>query len=392
MTGVFERLDKHRTADPADARRGAPGADVREARIEGTVETIVLRRVRLPLHRPFKTSYASFAAFEPILVEVRTREGSVGWGEGHVAPGSSAETREGAWSFAGAMAPSLIGEAVATACAAVQERRAASPVAATALTTAMAMAAYHPLLTGPELRVPLLIPLAAAEPDAIAAEVERCPGAGYRTLKVKVGPDPAASLDRVGRIQKATAGRARLRLDANRAFSRDQGLAFAQALNPDGIELFEQPCRDWDDNAAVAAASPVPLMLDESISTAEDIERAAGLPGIGFCKLKLKRFGSVEALRDGLRLVRALGLRAVLGDGLSSDLGCWMEARLGAGLIFGAGEFNGFLKLTSPLTTPPIGCEDGHLVVPAGHWPTCDPDRLHRAVLEERVLGPPPRG
>lgn len=383
-------------SEPSLSRRdpGRPGGENRgrcaedqDRQRDGTIETIVLRRLRLPLNRPFKTSYACFTEFEPILVEIRAAEGSIGWGEGHVIPGSSVETRAEAWSFALATAPSLIGKPVAAAYATAQDHRARSPVVVTAFTTAMAMATYHPWLAGPELRVPLLVPLAANEADTIAGEVERRLSEGYRTFKVKVGPDPAESLARVRRIQKAAAGRARLRLDANRAFSREQGRAFAQALDPDGIELFEQPCRNWDDNAAVAVASPVPLMLDESISTAADIERAAGLPGVGFCKLKLKRFGSLEALRDGLCLVRSLGLRPVLGDGLSSDLGCWMEARAGADLIFGAGEFNGFLKLVSPLMTPSIGCVDAHLVIPTDSWPTLDPDRLREASLEEHTFG-----
>jgi L-Ala-D/L-Glu epimerase len=38
-------------------------------------------------------------------------------------------------------------------------------------------------------------------------------------------------------------------------------------------------------------------MLDESICGLADIERAANIPNVGFCKLKLKRFGSLDALK-----------------------------------------------------------------------------------------------
>jgi len=54
--------------------------------------------------------------------------------------------------------------------------------------------------------------------------------------------------------------------------------------------LFEQPCHsdDWDANASVAKVSTVPIMLDEPICGLDDIERAADIPNVGFCKLKLK--------------------------------------------------------------------------------------------------------
>src|SRR5437667_5995274 len=45
---------------------------------------LTLRRVRLPLIRPYVLSYRTFTEFEPIIVEVRDGDGRVGWGEGHI--------------------------------------------------------------------------------------------------------------------------------------------------------------------------------------------------------------------------------------------------------------------------------------------------------------------
>ena len=63
------------------------------------LQEIVLRTVRLPLVRPYVLSYRTFTQFEPIIVEVRDGDGRVGWGEGHISPGSSRETRDGGWTF-----------------------------------------------------------------------------------------------------------------------------------------------------------------------------------------------------------------------------------------------------------------------------------------------------
>ena len=74
------------------------------------LQEIVLRTVRLPLIRPYVLSYRTFTEFEPIIVEVRDGDGRVGWGEGHISPGSSTETREGGWTFCREHAAAVIGK------------------------------------------------------------------------------------------------------------------------------------------------------------------------------------------------------------------------------------------------------------------------------------------
>lgn len=348
------------------------------------VTEIVLRRIDLPLVVPYRLSYRTFETFEPIIVEVVSDDGRVGWGEGHISPGSSAETRDGGWAFVNAFAPRFPGMAVADALALVAARWDESKVAATALTTALEMLAGDPRLAlDAPAELPLLTPFNAMDVADVPEEVETRLDQGFRTFKIKVGKDVEADRARVKAIQKAAAGRATLRLDANRAYSREQALDFVRDLSPEGVELFEQPCDsdDWDANAAVAAASPVPLMLDEPICALTDIERAADIPGVGFCKLKLKRFGGLAALEEGLNAVREHGMSPVLGDGLGSELACWMEACVASRTIDNAGEFNGFLKPKLRLFTQPLDFRDGALHLPRDYRPEVD-----RAVLERQTL------
>jgi hypothetical protein len=55
-------------------------------------------------------------------------------------------------------------------------------------------------------------------------------------------------------------------------------------------------------------------MLDEPICGLADIERAADIPNVGFCKLKLKRFGSLDAPKQALEMSRSRILRSFLHD------------------------------------------------------------------------------
>ena len=344
-----------------------------------TIRRVTLRRLRMPLHVPYKLSYRTFEEFEPYLVEIVTTEGRHGFGDGHISPGSSDETREGGWAFSREMASWFAGRTLADAMAHLRSNAARSKVAATAFATAIEATGQSELLAVDEaVRLPLLSPLAGAEPDAIRRELDDVHARGFRTVKIKVGQDLEADLVRVATIQEAGDGRFTFRIDANRAYDEADGCRFASAIDPEGVELFEQPCaaEAWDANAAVARASVVPLMLDEPICSNADIERAATIEGVGLCKLKLKRFGGLAALEESLRLVRSLGMEPVLGDGLGSEVTAWMEACIARSTIRNAGEFNGFLKSSVSLFDEPLRFEDGAITMPAGYRPSLDPDRV----------------
>ena len=359
------------------------------------LQELKLRTIRLPLIRPYVLSYRTFTEFEPIIVEVRDGDGRVGWGEGHISPGSSRETREGGWAFCRDHAAAVIGKDTKEAKAMIAANLAASKVAATAMLTAIEMLEDHPLLTvAREISLPLLTPFNSTTPGEIDQEVEQRLADGFRTFKIKVGKAADDDARRVKVIQRAIAGRATIRLDANRAFSETDACRFATALDPSGIELFEQPCpaEDWEANAKVASVSPVPVMLDEPICELADVERASGIPNVGYCKLKLKRFGGLDLLREALDAVRQSGMEPVLGDGLSSELGCWMEACVASVTIRNAAEFNGFLKPKVRLFAEPLQFAAGDVVLPSAFKPTIDADVLaaHEMACERFALGVTP--
>jgi L-alanine-DL-glutamate epimerase-like enolase superfamily enzyme len=355
------------------------------------LQELTLRTVGLPLIRPYVLSYRTFTEFEPIIVEARDADGRIGWGEGHISPGSSSETREGGWAFCKEHAAALVGKDTTAAKAIIASNMGASKVAATALLTAIEMLEGHPLLRiDREVRLPLLTPFNSSDPKEIIEEVERRLEDGFGTFKIKIGKDADDDGRRVNAIQRAIAGRATMRLDANRAYSEADACRFAVALDPSGIELFEQPCNsdDWEANAKVASVSPVPIMLDEPICALADVERAGGIKNIGFCKLKLKRFGGLDLVREALDAVRAHGMEPVLGDGLGIELGCWMEGCVARVTVRNAGEFNGFLKPKVRLFAEPLQFSAGELVLPSGFRPVIDRDVLaaHETARERFTL------
>ena len=346
-----------------------------------SIHAVTVRVARIPLHTPYRVSGMEFHHFEPIIVEMWDGDGRYGFGEAVISEGYSPESFDDGLRYCRDVAPLLVGKGPDDARALLEAGIADYPTAASTLFSALDVLAGHPLLDVPETtRVPLLDPVHSHDPGALADELEALLDRGFRTLKVKVGFDVEADLERVAAIQRLLDGRAEIRLDANRGFTREEGRRFAAALEPSGIQLFEQPCasEDWDSNAAVARVSTVPVMMDESIYGLEDIDRAAAMEGVGFVKLKLKKLSSVDRLREGLERIRGAGLVPVMGDGVATDICCWLEACVARVTLDNAGEMNGYLKLVEPLFTEPLPFDDGAIVLEPGYRPRPDSERLER--------------
>ncbi len=346
------------------------------------IDALKLRRLRLPLRTPYKLAFGPVTHFDTILVFAEVN-GRAGVGEATILTGYTDETIDGSWARAEAVARTLPGLSTEAATSSIADRLKDAPFTATAFTTAIEMAEGHPALQVAEpTRVPLLAGINATDNDGISAEIEAALAAGFGTLKIKVGFDVERDLARVRYIQDRNAGRAQLRIDANQGYDREVGCRFASEVDPADIELLEQPCPadDWEGLEAVARVTRVPLMLDESIYNEADIERAARI-GAAFVKLKLMKFVGLSALEQGLVRIRELGMEPVLGNGVAGDIGCWMEACVGARQIRNAGEMNGFLRPTAPLACPPLKVEEGAMALLPDGAP-----RLDEAALEQVTL------
>jgi hypothetical protein len=76
----------------------------------------------------------------------------------------------------------------------------------------------------------------------------------------------------------------------------------------------------------------------------------------------------------------------VLGDGVSLEIGCWMEACVAVHTIDNAGEMNGFLKARDRLFANPLPFAGGALRLPAAYWPEIDREVLRLHTLSQTTL------
>lgn len=355
------------------------------------LEKLTLYRLCVPLWTPYRLAFGPVENFDTIIVEAVDAQGNAGVGEATVLTGYTDETIDESWRVARQFAAELIHHDREGARPAIIQLGTKFPFTATAFGTALEMLAGSELLQLPgAAAVPLVGLLQARNEDAMRTEFQQLLDAGYRTLKVKVGFDVARDSEMLKSVQRVVQGRARIRVDANQGYSAEQGMAFARALDPAGIELFEQPCAagDWEAHLAVARVSPVPMMLDESIYGLADIEKAAALKAAAYIKVKLMKLVTLDALVQAIGRIKALGMQAVLGNGVACDPGCWMEACIAARHIDNAGEMNGFLKARAPLLRERLVFRDGAIVLDPGYRAGLDMENVGRYRVDSLVCTP----
>jgi o-succinylbenzoate synthase len=143
--------------------------------------------------------------------------------------------------------------------------------------------------------VPCNATLVAGPPVAVAAEAKRWAERGFETFKLKVGVP--GDVGQVETVRAAVGQRARLRVDANGAWSPQEAVLRLTAMERHGIELAEQPAADLEDLSAVRNQTAIPIAADESVAGVDDARRARELGACQLATVKLAKVGGFASAR-----------------------------------------------------------------------------------------------
>jgi len=341
------------------------------------IEAVELRRVRLPLVRPFVTSAGSTTARSSLLVRILTDEGE-GWGECAALddPLYASEYLDAAHQVTrDHLVPRLLagGEVGADGVARLMGPVRGHPMAKAALEMAALDAELRAAgrslasrLGGTRSHVDCGVVVGVAPSlDALLDEVARYVADGYRRVKLKV--HPGADVDQVAAVRERFSDLA-LQVDANGAYSVDQWPLLA-ALDPFDLLMVEQPVAvdDLLGSAEVARRIRTPVCLDESITSAAAAATALALGACSVVNLKPGRVGGLlEAVRVHDVCVTA-GVPVWCGGMLETGLG--RAANLALAALPGftlPGDLSGSNRYFSRDLTEPFVPEDGRLGVPTG--------------------------
>jgi O-succinylbenzoate synthase len=308
---------------------------------------------------------------EGLIVRLTDRDGRVGYGEAAPIPGFTPETvvHDRAWlrHADNAITPAEIARipvrlaCLRWACACAQ---------------AMLAHAFTPPARIRALPVAALLPAGSAARAALARQA----AAGYRFFKWKTATQPALDEFRVlDKLLEALPAGTTLRLDANGGLSAGEfapWLTHLRALGHDAraLEFLEQPLPParsavaWAAQRRVAAASNIPIALDESVAGLSALRRAARWPGPLVVKPSL--LGDLAGfLRWRGRVNPDLVYSSAFETSVGLHAALWLAAtdpRAGTRAL-GFGTLNAFaddgLQLTAhapgPILTPaPLTAED----------------------------------
>jgi len=174
--------------------------------------------------------------------------------------------------------------------------------------------------------------------DEPAVMAERARQSGMPILKIKLGGEDDLAALRA--IRSATS--ARLRVDANAGWSRDQAVRLIPRLREFEVEFVEQPLPMGDIEGLRwlhAQKLGLPIFADENVKTSHDVAAHAGAVDGIVIKLA-KSTGIREALR-AIHTARALDLQVMIG--------CMAETSLAVTAAAHLAPLCDFADLDSPL-------------------------------------------
>jgi L-alanine-DL-glutamate epimerase-like enolase superfamily enzyme len=286
---------------------------------------MAVRRERLRLREPLRSSYGAVGKRELLVVSLMDDDGVVGYGE--AAPlepydGVSMERVELALELYRPILESHDGRSGAQLVDAC--RRADDlPQAFAAIDLALwdragrrAGQGVSSLLTdAPAAAVPVNATLSALDRASAADQAARAVDLGYQCLKLKVGIGDDAG--RVAAVRAAAGADAQLRVDANGAWDVEQAVRNIEALAPAGLELVEEPVHGLPAVREIRERVATRIAIDE---TAAEHGALTANVADAVC-LKISRCGGISGLLAAAALVRASGAEPYLASTLDGPLG-----------------------------------------------------------------------
>ncbi|HUR77621.1 MAG TPA: o-succinylbenzoate synthase [Acidimicrobiales bacterium] len=341
------------------------------------IEAVALRRISMPLVRPFRTSFGTETDREVVLVRVRTAEGD-GWGEcvAMSEPGYSSEWVDSAQLVLRRhLVPRILAAGdfgafdVATVLAPVRGHR-------------MAKAAMEMAVLDAELRIAgrSFAEALGADKSAVDCGVSvGIPGSidelleqvgaylvkGYKRVKLKI--EPGWDVEPVYAVRDAFPAVA-LQVDANQAYTLDD-TEVLQKLDDANLLLVEQPLAEDDliGHAQLSKRIATPICLDESLHSLNDTRSAIELGACSIVNIKAGRVGGyLEAVKIH-DLCLSIGVPVWCGGMLETGLG--RAANLALAALPGftlPGDTSASDRYFITDITEPFVMHDGVLDVPTG--------------------------
>ena len=298
-----------------------------------------LYRYRLPFAAPVRLAGATLGHREGLLLRLTGDDGAEGWGETAPLPGFSEESLQEAAGQLRRLAGSMV-ERWAAADWVSSRGRLAGELdrlrPAPSVRFGLELALWNLFAASNEATLPGLVSarpratvpvngLLSGEPAEVLAGACRMREAGYGAVKIKLGGRTAEEDVRLVRAVGDELGEAvSLRVDANRAWSYGEAVAFFRGTAGVRFEYVEEPLADPARLPELVREFGVPVALDESLVGMRPVE------------LEQHRYARAVVLKPTLLggLARTLGIAGrALGLGMTPVVSSAYESGVGTAAL-----------------------------------------------------------
>lgn len=280
--------------------------------------------------RTFRISQGASDAFRMVICEIE-HDGVIGYGEASPSTRVTGETTESVGHFLDWAAKEIaavrpegwsgfLDHVHADVCG-NPSARAALDLALHDLAGKQRGVPVRELYDLPPARLETCMTVSLDAPGAMADEAREYRKRGFRALKLKLGR-AATDLDCVRAVRDAVPD-ARLRVDANTAWTAVDARKLLPGLADLHVEFVEQPVHPSDRAGLIAVTrdSPVPVYADESVLDVHDVRSLHADGFTGGYNLKLQKTGGIRPALLALREAKSLGHKLQLGCNVETAVG-----------------------------------------------------------------------
>lgn len=313
-----------------------------------SISDVFIFKKEYPLKKPYKLSFKTLTSFISIEVIIKLESGDERLAEVVPLFGYSHESESVIWSNIQRHSKNVIGKTLVEARKYFEEFVEEIPFSMSPLLTAIDLFEFDSQIN--KDKVPkTIIPIDTSIFKEDVFNVDS-------TIKVKLSGDPKIDIaffrEMINSVNPITNC---LRLDANQGYTTEQAVEFYTFINDNlqelpQIEYVEQPLSvgNWEGvDVLVEEFTKVPTMLDESIVTINDLDRAITLK-VPFVKLKLFKQGGIKELLQLSEHAHKKGVQLILGNGVAT----WISNKIELCIFtkynhyyYKEHEANGYLKV-----------------------------------------------
>jgi glucarate dehydratase len=218
-------------------------------------------------------------------------------------------------------------------------------------------------------RIPLSAYLLQSDPVQVVADARAYREAGYETYKLKIGYDERSDIELTRLVRDVIGPDAPLRLDVNGAWTPGTAKRQCQRLLPYDPAYIEQPLEldDLAGHAALRASQPIPIALDESAYTLQDVGNIVRAQAADVILLDPHEAGGLWPVVKAAAIAESVGIPVTLHSGGELGLSQAAYLHLAASIPnLSLAIDNELMHLAGDVITMPFDIDRGALAVPEG--------------------------